>query len=286
MMNYKLYQIKCNEDTMRYCFSDKEELLHFGMTFPPPRELYSLAYQGSCEGFSLNQIWYDLNQNHPADYKARSLSKSDVLVYELPGGQELALFCDSIDFLAIRFKDNETADIVTEFVPRELHDEILLTENGGTIHIGVEAFLGHLKVFKGPDGKAVKLDPTQIYAALLCFYNESAKYRYKKDKDALHTLEEWTASGMPGFDWYAKPGDLVDEEIYMNFLNILPPAKQTYGYLQVGEATDHIGGKPTYLTFTEAENGNWRYRGHCFYGESENRKQFKTFEQHFIELLD
>ena len=45
---------------------------------------------------------------------------------------------------------------------------------------------------------------------------------------------------MPDFDWYALPGDIVDKAIYSNFLGILPPAYMEAGYLQVGEALEHL----------------------------------------------
>ncbi len=282
-MNYKLYQIDLDEDTARYCFTGSEELKKFGLSFPPPRNLYKLTYEGSCEKLSTHDLWFQLNENHPADYKTRSLSKSDVVIFEFPRGCSLPLFCDSYDFKAIGFNDEDSWEIKTQFVPKDMHTEIILTDKDNEIYIGVEALLGHLKSFKNSKGEIVKLDHSQIYAALQCFYNEASKYR---GNGKLKTLEEWTASGMPTFDWYAKVGDLVDDQIYENFLGILPPAKHDFSYLQVGEPTNHVNGKPTFMTFVKVDAIHWRYLGHCFYGGNENQQKFNTFENHFLELLD
>ena len=86
---------------------------------------------------------------------------------------------------------------------------------------------------------------------------------------------------MPDFDWYALPGDIVDKAIYSNFLGILPPAYMEAGYLQVGEALEHLPDKngvfkATYLTFAESD-GTWRYLGHCFYREPKTNGSLQAF---------
>ncbi len=99
----------------------------------------------------------------------------------------------------------------------------------------------------------------------------------------IKTMDGWTkaadASEDPyNFSWdkYAKPGDLVDEGVYENFLNILPPRSMGYGYLQMGEPySSRMNPKTgryesTYLTFCKVEKGIYRYCGHCFAGQEEH----------------
>ena len=68
------------------------------------------------------------------------------------------------------------------------------------------------------------------------------------------TMKSWNDSGKP-FSEFAKPGDEVDEEIYMYFLEVLPPetmeTKGGISMFQVGEAsdTDPKTGKYRYATF-------------------------------------
>lgn len=74
------------------------------------------------------------------------------------------------------------------------------------------------------------------------------------------------------WDKYCKPGDLVDEEVYDYFLEILPPRSMERGYLQVGEPHSHQmnadTGKvqATYATFQKVRKGVWMYLGNCFAG--------------------
>ena len=75
------------------------------------------------------------------------------------------------------------------------------------------------------------------------------------------------------FDKAAEPGDTVDEEIAMHFLNCVPPTSQTAGYIQCGEPFDHIYDdekgryRATYATFAMV-SGKWVYCGNCFKGET------------------
>lgn len=86
-MNYKLYQIDLENDTERYAFMGQEFLDELGLRFPPPRELYSLTYEGSCTDINPEELFYLLNVDHPADYRTRSLSVSDVIVYTWDGNE-------------------------------------------------------------------------------------------------------------------------------------------------------------------------------------------------------
>lgn len=87
----------------------------------------------------------------------------------------------------------------------------------------------------------------------------------------LKTLKDWKEEK---WDDFCKPGDLVDEDIYWHFLNILPPRSMRSGYLQVGEPNDsRLNPKTgryasTYMTFVKVKEGAWRYCGNCFAGET------------------
>ena len=58
----------------------------------------------------------------------------------------------------------------------------------------------------------------------------------QKQKE-MKTLKGWEESGK-NWDDFCKPGELVDEDVYWYFLNILPPRNMGAGYLQVGEPYD------------------------------------------------
>ena len=285
-MNYKLYQIDLEKDTERYAFMGQEFLDELGLCFPPPRELYSLTYEGNCTDINPEELFYLLNVDHPDDYRTRSLSVGDVIVYTWDGN-ELPLFCDSFGFLPILFSDTETWPIWTNFQAVEDNGFIWLRDNREDfISIRIDSLLAGVKQYRNQNNEFITLSPAQFYAALSCFYLASGGYR---NNGKPKSLEEWTKSGMPDFDWYALPGDIVDKAIYSNFLGILPPAYMEAGYLQVGEALEHLPDKngvfkATYLTFAESD-GTWRYLGHCFYRETENQWQPASFLQQLNKLL-
>lgn len=90
------------------------------------------------------------------------------------------------------------------------------------------------------------------------------------------------------WDAYCKPGDLVDEEVYDYFLNILPPRTLTRTMLQVGEphstAMNPATGKyqSTYATFTTYEKTEdygmvYRYCGNCFAGEVQDMDFYRNY---------
>lgn len=89
------------------------------------------------------------------------------------------------------------------------------------------------------------------------------------------TVEMWEKCER--FDDLVEPGDSVDEAIVDNFRDILPPAMMLPGFLQVGEACDHVKDesgryRATYATFAKDQTGKWIFYGECFAGTTKNQK--------------
>lgn len=86
------------------------------------------------------------------------------------------------------------------------------------------------------------------------------------------TVDDWRAAG--DFDKAAKPGDLVDEEIVQEFVNVLPPTTLRSNLVQAGEPYSHHFDpeterwRCTYTTFAKVD-GEWVYCGNCFVGKTE-----------------
>ena len=83
-------------------------------------------------------------------------------------------------------------------------------------------------------------------------------------------LKGWEAfaekTGKESYTDYAKPGDVVDGETYDYFLNCLPPAAFGKGYIQMGEAYNHIAlddGRvvATFLTIARGLDGKLHFNG-------------------------
>lgn len=97
----------------------------------------------------------------------------------------------------------------------------------------------------------------------------------------VKSIEGWDefADKTGNMDWcdYAKPRDEITEEVYDYFLDVLPPASLSYGYLQVGSANDHIRDdrgqiRATYTTFIKGEK-KYFYCGSCFLNETVHREE-------------
>lgn len=92
----------------------------------------------------------------------------------------------------------------------------------------------------------------------------------------IMTIDTFTYEG-------AKVGDLVDADVVMAAMNIVPPATMRTSCAQIGEAYSHRQDpdtgkiRPVFTTFRCVEgnwdNGVWEYRGHCFRGETVERGQ-------------
>ena len=89
----------------------------------------------------------------------------------------------------------------------------------------------------------------------------------------LVTIEDWKDS----FDNCCKVGDYVEREIVDEMINCVPPACMRSYCMQCGEPYSHREDpdtgkwRATYTTFKQVANGVYEYRGHCFYGENEER---------------
>jgi len=94
----------------------------------------------------------------------------------------------------------------------------------------------------------------------------------------IKTLDMWHKSGIDTFNKFCKPGDLVDEDIAMEFANCVPPVTFNSSMIQCGEPYSHVDDpdtgkwKPTFATFTRSGE-NWKYCGTCFAGKTENKER-------------
>ncbi len=121
---YGIYQLKDNPELDKFRFEGTGSLKRMGITkdnfdavLP---ENYKLVYlgelselQGQTQSETLEAIYTKLNIDHPADYKAHSLSVSDIVVLH-ENGENTAHFVDSFGFtelpkfmLTLEGKENE-----------------------------------------------------------------------------------------------------------------------------------------------------------------------------------
>lgn len=104
MTEFSIYQINTDRDNNRVCFLGLDTLERFQHSKEVDPVLYDRVYDGKLDCNSLETIYEKFNIDHPADYKGRSLSVSDVV--EIRGSDTLNpgfYFVDSIGFKSIPF---------------------------------------------------------------------------------------------------------------------------------------------------------------------------------------
>ena len=87
--------------------------------------------------------------------------------------------------------------------------------------------------------------------------------------EKVYTMQDWQRDGV----FNANIGQEVEDAVYYEFLNCVPPAFRERGVMQVGEpySIDKETRKHLYTTFVRNEKGVWAFAGHCLYGKTENR---------------
>ena len=103
--NYTIYQLKQDPDLHDISFASSKELKSMGKEIDFNN--YEMVYSGHIDithsmrnvNVTSEKIFEQLNNNRPDDYKAHSLSTSDIIVLENEDGTKQAMFVDDIGFL-------------------------------------------------------------------------------------------------------------------------------------------------------------------------------------------
>ena len=104
MTEFSIYQINTERDDNRICFLGLDTLERFQHSKEVDPVLYDRVYDGKLDCNSLETIYEKFNIDHPADYKGRSLSVSDVVeIRESDTMNPSFYFVDSIGFKVISF---------------------------------------------------------------------------------------------------------------------------------------------------------------------------------------
>ena len=104
MTEFSIYQINTDRDNNRVCFLGLDTLERFQHSKEVDPVLYDRVYDGKLDCSSLETIYEKFNIDHPADYKGRSLSVSDVVeIRESDTLNPGFYFVDSVGFKTISF---------------------------------------------------------------------------------------------------------------------------------------------------------------------------------------
>ena len=101
-MKIRIYQIEMSLDEKCVAFMPYERLMQ---AYPDafPAELYRMVYEYDSPTSQLSELFYIFNMEHPADYKARSMSVSDVIEVIIPKQGSYFYYVDSIGFQRVVF---------------------------------------------------------------------------------------------------------------------------------------------------------------------------------------
>lgn len=78
-MNVRIYQINMKRDANNVAFMNYESLPKFQGSSEIDSSLYDKVFEGEVNCFTLEKLYEIFNLEHPAGYKGRSMSVSDVV---------------------------------------------------------------------------------------------------------------------------------------------------------------------------------------------------------------
>ena len=242
MTEFSIYQINTDRDNNRVCFLGLDTLERFQHSKEVDPVLYDRVYDGKLDCNSLETIYEKFNIDHPADYKGRSLSVSDVV--EIRGSDTLNpgfYFVDSIGFKSISF------------------DKSLCKEP-------VEAGSGKISVLlvepnKYP--KMIEIDDT-LEAMQAVVGGDIEEYMPFEDEVAIICNEEGKVQGLPpNRAIYGEP-----EQVEMTFAEMRDRFCEAEK-----EGKEHLSG---YIIFTPDSFDNPYDERSRTYGVSSDNKAFKA----------
>ena len=100
-MRIRIYQIEMSLDEQNVAFRPYTEMQE-KYSGDIPAELYRMIYEGVVPTKEFSVVFYIFNMDHPENYRARSLSMSDV-VEIIEEGYSTFYICDTFGFKEVPF---------------------------------------------------------------------------------------------------------------------------------------------------------------------------------------
>ena len=108
-MNVRIYQINMKRDANNVAFMNYESLPKFQGSSEIDSSLYDKVFEGEVNCFTLEKLYQIFNLEHPAGYKGRSMSVSDVVeIIDGITGKSYFNYCDSFGFQTVSFEPEKT----------------------------------------------------------------------------------------------------------------------------------------------------------------------------------
>ena len=174
-MNIRVYQVNMSRDPNHIAFMNYESLPKFQGSSEIDSSVYDKVFEGDVNCTNLEEVYQMFNLNHPAGYKARSLSVSDVVEVIQEDGTRDFHFCDSFGFRKVAFEPDK-CEISERFCSGEEKDtvSVLLVQAGKYPKlIEIKDSLEAMQALVG--GDIEEYMPFEDEVAIIC--NEEGKMR-------------------------------------------------------------------------------------------------------------
>lgn len=103
-MNIRIYQVNMSRDVNNVGFASYEHLEKWQGTSAIDSTIYDKVFSGEVKCKTLEDVYVKFNQHHPRGYKARSLSKSDIVEIISKDGTSEFHYCDTVGFKKVDFE--------------------------------------------------------------------------------------------------------------------------------------------------------------------------------------
>lgn len=114
-MKINIYQINHERDDKRLMFFGLDEVQKLTGSKMVKAEIYDKIFSGDVDCHSLEDVYRKFNEEHPAGYKGRSLSVSDVVeIVESDNTEKGFYYCDNYGFKTISFEPEKAQDTVSK----------------------------------------------------------------------------------------------------------------------------------------------------------------------------
>ncbi len=176
-MDIKIYQINLGRDQNRVAFQSLDGLERFQGSSEIESEIYDRVFAGEINCENLEDVYRMFNLEHPAGYKGRSLSVSDVVEVIGTDGESTFHYCDSIGFQKVDFEPYLTETLKEEKI------KVVLCEPGKCTKVAeIENTLEGLQAAVKGDIEAFY--PFEEAVCIVC--NEEGKFNGMEPNRAVY----------------------------------------------------------------------------------------------------
>ena len=219
-MKIKIYQINMERDENRVAFMAYESLAKFQGSPDVDSRIYDKVFEGEVNCFTLERLYEIFNREHPAGYKGRSMSVSDIVeIVDGTTGKSYFHFCDSFGFKQVSF-EFEKAQLSERFCDGD--------KKADTISV--------LLIQPGKYPKTVEIEDS-LEAMQELVGGDIEEYMPFDDEAAIICNEEGKISGLP-----LNRAIYAEEEVDMRY------SEMAQKFREAEKNGEHLEG---YIVFTE-----------------------------------